>query len=153
MAVLTPALALSKPQVNGPETENRWGDDLNSNFDKIDAWTGPLPARIALLEAAQVAEGAVGEAPNDGQTYGRQALSWTALVDLQPALNLKAPLNSPVLTGIPTAPTAATAVSNAQIATTAYVTAVLSVASGGTVTEAPNDGQTYGRKGLSWSAL
>lgn len=153
MAALTPALALSKPEINGPETENAWGDDLNSNFDKIDAWTGPLPARIAVLEATQVAEGTVGEAPNDGQTYGRQALTWTALVDLQPALDLKAPLDSPALTGTPTAPTAATTVNNTQIATTAYVKAVLSVVSAGTVTEAPNDGQTYGRMGLGWSAL
>ena len=153
MAVLTPALALSKPQVNGPETENTWGLDLNANFDKIDAWTGPLPGRIAVLEAAQIAEGAVGEAPNDGQTYGRHALAWTALVDLQPALDLKAPLDSPALTGTPTAPTAPTPTNNTQIATTAYVKAVLSVVSGGTVTEAPNDGKTYGRKGLSWSVL
>src|SRR6185503_10220774 len=139
MAVLTPALALSKPQVNGPETENTWGLDLNANFDKIDAWTGPLPGRIAVLEAAQIAEGEVGEAPNDGQTYGRHALAWTALVDLQPALDLKAPLDSPALTGTPTAPTAPTTTNNTQIATTAYVKAVLSVVSGGTVTEAPND--------------
>jgi hypothetical protein len=153
MAVLTPALALSKPQVNGAETENTWGLDLNSNFDKIDAWVGPLPERITALEIAQVAEGAVGEAPNDGQTYGRQSLDWTPLVDLQPALDLKAPLDSPALTGTPTAPTAATAVNDTQIATTAFVQQVLSVVSGGTVLEAPNDGQTYGRKSLIWTVL
>ena len=162
MASLTPALALSKPQVNGPETENRWGDDLNTNFDKIDAWTGPLPARIAALEAIQVEQGPISEAPNDGQTYGRHALGWSALAlthtipdvsGLQAALVLKAPLDSPALTGVPTAPTAATTTNNTQLATTAFVKAVLSTAVGGTVTEAPNDGKTYGRKGLSWSVL
>lgn len=41
------------------------------------------------------------------------------------ALAAKAPLASPVLTGTPTAPTAAQTVSNAQIATTAYVKAAI----------------------------
>jgi hypothetical protein len=40
---------------------------------------------------------------------------------IQSQLNLKAPLASPTLTGIPTAPTAATATNTTQIATTAYV--------------------------------
>lgn len=39
----------------------------------------------------------------------------------QTALNLKANLASPTLTGTPTAPTAAVATNNTQIATTAYV--------------------------------
>jgi len=41
--------------------------------------------------------------------------------DLQTALDLKAPLASPALTGVPTAPTAATLTSTTQIATTAFV--------------------------------
>lgn len=41
------------------------------------------------------------------------------------ALALKAPLASPALTGIPTAPTAAQTVNNTQIATTAFVKAAL----------------------------
>jgi len=41
------------------------------------------------------------------------------------ALALKAPLESPALTGIPTAPTAAQTVNNTQIATTAFVKAAL----------------------------
>lgn len=40
----------------------------------------------------------------------------------QNALNLKAPLASPALTGIPTAPTAAQGTSTTQLATTAFVT-------------------------------
>ncbi|WP_394737892.1 tail fiber protein [Escherichia coli] len=42
------------------------------------------------------------------------------------ALALKAPLASPVLTGVPTAPTAAQGTNNTQIATTAYVRAAIS---------------------------
>ncbi|HGT5976352.1 TPA: tail fiber protein, partial [Escherichia coli] len=42
------------------------------------------------------------------------------------ALALKAPLASPALTGIPTAPTAAQGTNNTQIATTAYVRATIS---------------------------
>ncbi|VFS60051.1 Uncharacterised protein [Kluyvera cryocrescens] len=41
------------------------------------------------------------------------------------ALALKAPLASPALTGLPTAPTAAQTVNNTQIATTAFVKAAL----------------------------
>lgn len=44
----------------------------------------------------------------------------------QDALNLKAPITSPALLGTPTAPTAMQAVSNTQIATTAFVKAAIS---------------------------
>lgn len=47
--------------------------------------------------------------------------------------NTKAPLNSPALTGVPTAPTAAVATNNTQIATTAFVKSV--VASSGSFTQ------------------
>jgi hypothetical protein len=43
----------------------------------------------------------------------------------QTALNLKAPLASPPLTGTPTAPTAAPGTNTAQLATTAFVTAAI----------------------------
>lgn len=50
---------------------------------------------------------------------------------LQTALNAKAPLASPALTGTPTAPTAAASTNNTQVATTAFVkTAVNSAISG-----------------------
>jgi hypothetical protein len=49
------------------------------------------------------------------------------------ALGLKAPLNSPGLTGTPTAPTATAGTSTTQIATTAFVQAAVSAAGGGTV--------------------
>lgn len=52
------------------------------------------------------------------------------------------------LTGVPTAPTAATGVNTNQIATTAFVAASMSAA--GAITEAPNDGKLYGRQALGW---
>ncbi|HHA1396845.1 TPA: phage tail protein, partial [Enterobacter hormaechei subsp. xiangfangensis] len=45
---------------------------------------------------------------------------------IQTQLNAKAPLASPALTGVPTAPTAAQTVNNTQIATTAFVKAAIS---------------------------
>jgi hypothetical protein len=65
MSTATPALNLSKPTINGPETSNNWGVDLNANFDKIDAWVGPLPDRIDALEVAGV-EGPPGPAGPQG---------------------------------------------------------------------------------------
>ena len=47
--------------------------------------------------------------------------------DLQTALNLLAPLASPALTGVPTAPTAAPGTNTTQLATTAFVKAALPV--------------------------
>ena len=46
MAEQTPSLKLLKPTVGAPETRDLWGYSINDNFDKIDAWTGPLPSRI-----------------------------------------------------------------------------------------------------------
>jgi hypothetical protein len=46
----------------------------------------------------------------------------SAQTDLQTALDAKAPLASPALTGTPTAPTASAATSTTQLATTAFVT-------------------------------
>lgn len=43
MATSTPLLGLVKPTVNGPDTENTWGYDINANFDKLDtAFAGML---------------------------------------------------------------------------------------------------------------
>ncbi len=47
---------------------------------------------------------------------------------IQTAINSKADTNSPALTGSPTAPTASSATDNTQLATTAYVTAAVTVA-------------------------
>jgi hypothetical protein len=68
------------------------------------------------------------DAPADGKFYGRANNAWDLadivdIVGLQTALDLKAPLASPALSGVPTAPTAAPATANAQIATTSFVKA------------------------------
>lgn len=93
---VTPVLGLVKPEINGPQTENVWGFDINANFDKIDARIGQM---------------SITEAPADGILYGRVNATWW------PA----APLNSPALTGTPTAPTPVYPSYDAQIATVWYV--------------------------------
>jgi hypothetical protein len=92
---VTPVLGLVKPEVNGAQTENVWGFDINANFDKIDASYKSF----------------VNDAPADGVLYGRQSAAWA------PA----APLNSPALTGNPTAPTPAPGDNDTSLATTAFV--------------------------------
>jgi hypothetical protein len=49
----------------------------------------------------------------------------SAVSDLEDDLNLKAPLASPDLTGIPTAPTAVLGTNTTQVATTAFVDAAI----------------------------
>jgi hypothetical protein len=51
--------------------------------------------------------------------------------DMNLAFALKAPLNSPALTGVPTAPTAAPGTNTSQIATTAFTTAAIATATAG----------------------
>ena len=43
----TPRYNLAKPNVNGLETENVWGFDINLNFDKLDA---------AIIKPAELSE-------------------------------------------------------------------------------------------------
>src|SRR3954468_6424347 len=97
----TPFLNLTKPEVNGAQTENVWGFDLNANFDKIDEF-----ARVA---------NAIPEAPSDGVLYGRLNAAWAAA----------APINSPVFTGNPVAPTPGLGDNDDTIATTSIVHSVV----------------------------
>lgn len=57
--------------------------------------------------------GGLTDAPSDGTSYGRLNAAWAAV----------APIASPALTGVPTAPTAAPGTNTTQVATTAFVTA------------------------------
>jgi hypothetical protein len=93
---VTPHLGLVKPEINGPQTENVWGFDLNANFDKIDAGFGQF---------------VLGEAPLDGFVYGRSNSAWVHA----------APLDSPIFSGVPQAPNANPAAYDTQIATTKFV--------------------------------
>jgi hypothetical protein len=72
-------------------------------------------------------DGTTGKLLKNGAVLGSAAFVATADLPIstatQTALNLKAPLASPGLTGTPTAPTAAAATNTTQIATTAFVQA------------------------------
>lgn len=76
------------------------------------------PDSFAVVEIRQ---GPAGTGGGGSATWGGITGTLSAQTDLQTALNLKAPLASPALTGTPTAPTAATTTSTTQVATTAFV--------------------------------
>jgi hypothetical protein len=59
------------------------------------------------------------------EVTNRNSAITTASTTTQTALDLKAPLASPALTGTPTAPTAATGTDTTQVATTAFVKAAI----------------------------
>jgi hypothetical protein len=62
---------------------------------------------------------------SSGGTWGSITGTLSSQTDLQSALDAKAPLASPSLTGTPTAPTATAGTNTTQIATTAFVTAAV----------------------------
>lgn len=66
-----------------------------------------------------------------GSTWGGIGGTLSAQTDLQAALDAKAPLASPALTGNPTAPTPSPGDNDTSIATTAFVTAAVAAAPGG----------------------
>jgi len=78
----------------------------------------------------------IGDAPSDATLYGRKSASWVhvAIADvpgLQTALDTKAPLASPALTGNPTAPTPTPGDNDTSIATTGFVrTAIAAIPPG-----------------------
>ena len=100
---------------------------------------------------------------NEGKiTYGNIQIDESQVTNLTTHLNDKAPLESPALTGTPTAPTAATGTDTTQIATTAFVNAEIEAKMGesdamvykgtiaggstgdyGALTPAANKGWTY----------
>ncbi len=75
------------------------------------------------IDATEAASGATAWGDITG-TLGDQA-------DLDAALDAKAPLASPALTGTPTAPTAAPGTNTTQVATTAFVEAAVAAGGGG----------------------
>ena len=107
-----------------------------------DGYTGAEvdePEKMLILERTQnqLSDMAfVDDVPSDGKEYVRKNGDWAVKsqqawggitgtlsrqTDLQNALNLKANLASPALSGTPTAPTAANGTNTTQIATTAFV--------------------------------
>lgn len=84
----------------------------------IDTVAVAQPSTVAVVEVRQGPAGAGG---GGSATWGSITGTLSSQTDLQTALNLKAPLASPALTGTPTAPTAVTTTSTTQVATTAFV--------------------------------
>jgi hypothetical protein len=159
----------------------------------------PTAANGAATKA--YADAKLGEAPTDGFTYGRANSAWSQVLPLaggtltgpltlaaDPTTALgattkqysdtKAPINSPALTGTPTAPTPTVDDNTTKIATTAYVIGQASSATpsmNGTVavgtttrwargdhvhpsdttklSDAPNDGNAYGRLSAAWAKV
>jgi hypothetical protein len=112
----------------------RIGQHLEVNSEGVLSVSANLVAQIGLAEPAIVAgttaqywrgdkswqplnKGAVGLGNVDNTSDANKPISNLA----QAALNLKAPLASPALTGTPTAPTAAPGANSTQLATTAFV--------------------------------
>lgn len=79
----------------------------------------------AAAQTTATAAGAAAATASGTAAWGGITGSLGSQTDLSAALNLKAPLASPALTGTPTAPTAVNATSSTQLATTAFVHAVI----------------------------
>jgi hypothetical protein len=91
---------------------------------------GTVAATDSILQAIQKLNGndatnanltGVVTSTGNATAIADAALSIAKTNGLQTALNAKAPLSSPALSGTPTAPTAAAATNTTQIATTAFV--------------------------------
>jgi hypothetical protein len=85
--------------------------------------TAPTPANAA--NSTQIATTAYVKALFDDLYGGSVGAGFDTLVEIEAAVGAKAPLASPALTGVPTAPTAAGGTNTTQLATTAFVTAGL----------------------------
>jgi hypothetical protein len=81
--------------------------------------TPPAPVRVDALAAWQAG---ISDAPADGVVYGRLNKTWAGALGL---LAPYAPLNSPTLVGVPTAPTPPPGANSTQIATTQFVEATV----------------------------
>jgi len=89
---------------------NRWAN--LSYFSDNEALTDLIDGAPGLLDTLNELAAAIGDDANYASTITN-------------ALALKAPLASPDLTGIPTAPTAALGTNTTQVATTAFVDAAI----------------------------
>jgi len=81
--------------------------------------TGIAPATLTIEIGTPGPQGPAG--PAGPSVWGGITGTLSSQTDLQTALNLKANLASPALSGVPTTPTAATLTSTTQIASTAFV--------------------------------
>ena len=84
--------------------------------------TGPNTAKVvAIADATEAAAGIVELATAAETTTGTDATRAVHPAGLKVELDKKAPLDSPALIGVPTAPTAAAGTNTTQLATTAFV--------------------------------
>ena len=90
---------------------------LTNNLNFIDAAGAPVQSVAGKTGTVTLVKGDVGLGNVDNTSDANKPVSTAQ----QTALNLKANLASPALTGIPTAPTAAQATNTTQVATTAFV--------------------------------
>ena len=145
----TPKFNLAKPLVNGPETENTWGFDLNANFDKIDA---AIDEQVNLAEVGEIIDdrvaGLIQPGANIDVAYNDAAGTLTIT-------GLSQPINSEQIDDR----VAALLVPGERIGLLyddAANTLRISATSGegvGYVTEAPNDGIIYARQNIGWSPI
>jgi hypothetical protein len=91
--------------------------ELTNNANFITAAGAPVQSVAGKTGTVTLAKGDVGLGNVDNTSDANKPVSTAA----QAALDLKAPLASPALTGTPTAPTAAADTNSTQVATTAYV--------------------------------
>jgi hypothetical protein len=85
--------------------------------------TAPTPANAT--NSTQIATTAYVKALFDDLYGGSVSAGFDTLFEIEAVVGSKAPLASPALTGVPTAPTAAGGTNTTQLATTAFVTAGL----------------------------
>ncbi|WP_225594817.1 phage tail protein [Pseudomonas sp. PDM22] len=112
-------------------------------------------ANTAFVQAA--IDGLLGATPATLNTLAKLASALNNdpafAVTLNSALAAKAPLNSPALTGVPTAPTAAATSSSTQVATTAFVTSAISALSASSPSAPPLvNGFTDNNSSRYWTA-
>jgi microcystin-dependent protein len=90
--------------------------------------------------------------PNANQAVRRDFVD-SAVITLNAAIALKAPIANAALTGNPTAPTPLQGDNDTSIATTAFVTRAVFVGTQGFVYEAPIDGVQYVRSDATWQPV